>query len=324
MSLLSTTRDNAFTRRRFLQAASLAASSFWSASFSSASPSEFSIGITTNTLGGWEKDLIKSFREAAEVGYRAVETFYSYVLPYWEKPEAMKMILAEFGLRLVTVSNGGPMVMQFEDAATAGRIIDEHLKLVRWIKGFGCTHLKINTGQRRSEGTTTADLRQMAKTMNELGKRISDEGLKFGVHAHLWTQLQDRKEIDQLMESTDPRHVYMVLDTGHITMAGIDPVELTKTYVGRIVEFHMKDCKPEDRGGHKGPIPERKGYTDKGKRIFYELGRGGVDFPGILAVLNKNRWKGWLTVELDSSDTTPKESARQSRQYLEEVLKLTL
>jgi sugar phosphate isomerase/epimerase len=253
-----------------------------------------------------------------------VETFYSYVLPYWDKPEEMKMILAEFGLRFVTVSNGGPMVMQFEDASVADRIIDEHLKLVRWIKGFGCTHLKINTGKRRPEGTTKDDLQQMAKTMNELGKRISDEGLKFGVHAHLWTQLQDRKEIDQLMDSTDPRHVYMVLDTGHINMAGIDPVELTKAYVDRIVEFHMKDCKPEDRGGHKGPIPQREGYTDKGKRIFYELGRGGVDFPSILAVLKKNRWKGWLTVELDSTDTTPKESASLSKKYLEDVLKLTL
>jgi inosose dehydratase len=315
--------DGAFTRRRFLQATpSFVAASFWSSSFSSAGSSEFNIGITTNTRGGWEKDLIRSFRETAAVGYRAVETFYSYVLPYWEKPEGMKMILAEFGLRFITVSNGGPMMMQFEDTAAADRIIDEHLKLVRWIKGFGCTHLKINTGQRRPEGTTKDDLQQMAKTMNDLGKRISDEGLKLG--AHLWTQLQDRKEIDQLMESTDPHHVYMVLDTGHITMAGIDPVELTKTYVDRIVEFHMKDCKPEDRGGHKGHIPQREGYTDKGKRIFYELGRGGVDFPRILAVLTKNRWKGWLTVELDSSDTTPKESAGQSRKYLEDVLKLTL
>ena len=156
---------------------------------------EFRIGITTNTRGGWEKDLIKSFREASEVGYRAVETFYSFVQPYWEKPEEMKKILADLNLRFVTVSNGGPMVMQFEDPSKEKQIIEEHVKLVRWIKGFGCTHLKINTGGRRPEGTTEEDLKQMAKTMNELGKRISDEGLKFGVHAHLWTQLQDRAEI---------------------------------------------------------------------------------------------------------------------------------
>ena len=311
------------SRRSFLQATCLAAASRLSYALAP-SHSNLNIGITTNTRGGWEKDLIKSFRESAEVGYRAVETFYSYVLPYWDKPEEMKMILDEFKLRFVTVSNGGPMAMQFEDAALANRIIDEHLKLVRWIKGFGCTHLKINTGQRRPEGTTDTDLKQMAKTMNELGKRISDEGLKFGVHAHLWTQLQDRKEIDRLMELTDPNHVCLVLDTGHINMAGIDPVELASVYASRIVEFHLKDCKREDRGGHKGPTPKREGYADKGKRIFYELGKGGVDFPGILAILRKKHWKGWLTVELDSTDTTPRDSATQSKRYLNEVLGLTL
>jgi sugar phosphate isomerase/epimerase len=49
-----------------------------------------------------------------------------------------------------------------------------------------------------------------------------------------------------------------------------------------------------------------------------------VDFPGILAILKKNRWKGWLTVELDSSDTNPKDSASESKKYLESVLNLTL
>jgi hypothetical protein len=62
------------------------------------------------------------------------------------------------------------MMMQFEDTAAADRIIDEHLKLVRCIKGFGCTHLKINTGRRRPEGTTKDDLQQMAKTINEKGR----------------------------------------------------------------------------------------------------------------------------------------------------------
>ena len=69
---------------------------------------------------------------------------------------------------------------------------------------------------------------------------------------------------------------------------------------------------------------QREGYTEKGKRIFFELGEGGVDFPAILEILKKKRWNGWLTVELDSSDTTPKESATRSKRYLEEVLKLTL
>ncbi|HEY2933405.1 MAG TPA: TIM barrel protein [Acidobacteriota bacterium] len=308
-------------RRDFLKTGAAAAIA---TRFVTAAPrrAKFQIGITTNTRGGWESDLIKSFREASEVGYHAVETFYNYVRPYWDRPGELKEILSQLNLRLETVSNGGPMIMQFEDAAAARQVIDEHLQLVRWIKGFGCDHLKINTGRRRPEGTTQEDLQQMARTMNALGKTISAEGLKFGVHAHLWTQFQDRSEIDRLMELTDAAHVFLVVDTGQVTMAGIDPVDLTRRYADRIIEFHLKDCRPEDRGGHKGPIPKREGYTDKGKRIFYELGTGGVDFPGILTILKKHNWNGWLTVELDSSDTTPRESAAQSKQYLEKVLKL--
>ncbi len=305
------------TRRRFLEISSAAAV----APALTAAP-RFQIGITTNTRGGWEKDVLLSFREASEAGFHNVETFYGFMQPWWDKKEELKKIMDGMNLHFVTVSNGGPMKMQFEDAALAKDIVEEHLKLVRWIKWFGCDHLKINTGRRRPTGTTREDLAQMAKVMNELGKRISDEGLKFGVHAHLWTQFQDRAEIDRLMESTDPKHVFLVLDTGHITMAGIDPVELTKAYASRIVEFHMKDTRPVDRGGHKGPTPQREGYTEKGKRIFFELGNGGVDFPGILAVLKKNNWNGWLTVELDSTDTTPKDSAKTSKKYLEEVLHL--
>ena len=306
-------------RRRFLEmgAAALAAPAL------PAAP-RFRVGITTNTRGGWKKDVLLSFREAAEVGYHAVETFYNHMLPWWEKPRELRKLMDEMNLRFVTVSNGGPMKMQFEDASVAGELIEEHVRLVRWIKDFGCTHLKINTGRRRESGTTPDDLRQMARTMNELGRRISDLSLKFAVHAHLWTQLQDRAEVDRLMELTDPRHVWLVLDTGHYTMAGMDPVELTRAYVSRIVEYHMKDTRPQDRGGHKGPTPERDGYTTKGKRIFLELGSGGVDFPGILAILKKNNWDGWLTVELDSTDTTPKDSAARSKKYLEQTLQLTV
>ena len=309
------------SRRYFLKLCSALAATPAVAAAAPSGP-RFQVGITTNTRGGWEKDVLLSFREASEVGFHNVETFYNHVLPWWEKPQEIKKIMDELNLRFVTVSNGGPMKMQFEDPSLAKDIIEEHVKLVRWIKWFGCDHLKINTGRRRPGGTTREDLTQMAKIFNELGKRISDEGLKFGVHAHLWTQFQDRPEIDRVMELTDPKHVYLVLDTGHITMAGIDAVELTRAYTSRIVEFHLKDTRPEDRGGHKGPTPQREGYTDKGKRIFFELGNGGVDFPGILAVLKKNNWDGWLTVELDSTDTTPKDSATKSKKYLEEVLHL--
>jgi inosose dehydratase len=210
--------------------------------------------------------------------------------------------------------------MHFEDPARREKLIADHLKLVRFIRHFGCTHLKINMGPRRPEGTTPEDLRHMAATLNELGRRISEERVRLAVHAHMWSQFENRREIDSIMENTDPRHVGFVLDTGHITMAGIDPVELARQLGHRILEFHLKDVRPEHRGGARRRLDRHDPMQDP---VFFELGKGGVDFPALKQHLDHIAWNGWLTVELDSSPfRPPAESARISREYLEKTLKL--
>ena len=304
-------------RRDFLKSSALLAAQ----AFAAASP-RYRVGITTNTRGGWENDVFLSFREAREVGYHNVETFIHYFvkLGLYDKPQELQKKMDDLGLKFVTISNGAPMETGFEDPAKHNRIYEDHLRLVRFIKNFGCTHLKINMGRRRPPGTTDEDLKHMATALEELGRRIRGEGVKFAVHAHMWNQFENRHEIDFIMKNTDPKHVWFVLDTGHITMAGIDPVELARTLGHRIVEFHMKDTKPENRGGAKTRLEKMDGINDP---CFFPLGNGGVDFPGLKAQLDKIRWQGWLTVELDTSPwRPPKESARMSREYLEKTLHL--
>ena len=278
----------------------------------------YKVGITTNTRGGWEKDVWLSFREAHAEGYRNVESFYHYFVDWVDRPDELSQKMKAIGVQFVTISNGGPMEMHFEDPAKHLRIIEEHLRLVRFIKRLGCTHLKINMGPRRPEGTTPEDLKHMAVVLNEIGRRTTREGLRFAVHAHMWSQFENRREIDAIMGNTDASHVWFVLDTGHITMAGIDPVELAKTLGNRIVEFHLKDVEPEHRGGAK---KREERHDPMNRPVFFPLGRGGVDFAGLKAHLDRTNWAGWLTVELDSSPwRPPKESARMSREYLEKTL----
>jgi inosose dehydratase len=297
------------TRRAFLGSAA----ALWAAE-----ESRYRVGITTNTIGGWEKDVFLSFREAHEAGFRYVESFIHYFGAYLDVPEELLKKTAAIGVKFDTISNGGRMEMHFEDPARHEKIIEQHMRLVGFIKRLGCDHLKINTGPRRPGGTTDQDLKYMAVVFNLLGRRISAEGLKFGVHAHMWTQFENRREIDSVLGATDPKHVWFVLDTGHITMAGIDPVELTRTLGDRIIEFHLKDTMPKHRGGAK----QRRDRNDAMKDpIFFALGKGGVDFPAIKAHLDEIGWRGWLTVELDSSpDRPPIDSARISRKYIESVL----
>jgi inosose dehydratase len=203
-------------------------------------------------------------------------------------------------------------------------VIENHFAMARFSRRFGCQVQKTNTGRRRPGGTTDEDLKVMAGTLDALGKRMSEElDMQLGVHLHLGSQVQSQHELEFIMANTDPKYVGLVLDTGHFTMAGMDPVAMGKRYGKRVLEYHLKDTRPEDRGGTKQvPGPE----VDQMKTpYFYPLGAGGVDFPVLKSYLDSIQWRGFLNVELDTSPwRPPQESARISANYIENVLKIPL
>jgi len=314
------------TRRGFI-AAGLAVPVAMRSGVFAAGGADISVGITVDTRPDWNgaQNFIRSIDEASAAGYHRIETFWNYVERWADNPQGLKDELDKRHLTLETVSNGGRMRVNFVDPREREATIADHMKLVSFIKWFGCDHLKINCGsrpkdidQRRAEYC-----REMAITFNEIGRRMTDIGMKFGVHAHLGSPFQIREEVDRVMDLTDPTHVCFVCDTGHVTMAGMDPVEMTRTYVSRIIEYHIKDVAPEHKGGFKGTLAEPYNTTAD-NRIFFELGKGGVDFRAIKKVLDDHRWKGWWTVELDRTGSTARESCIIAKKYLEGVFNLTV
>lgn len=306
------------TRRNFLALAAAASAP--------AAQADITVGITCDTRPDWNgpENFLRSVHECSDLGFRWIETFWHYVSRWENRPQELVDILADLGLKMETVSNGGAMNTNFERPAERDQVIADHMRLVRFIQALGCDHLKINCGAPIPGGHTAETYRETAKTFDALGRRISDLGIRFGVHAHLWSKFETGEDVRRIFDLTDPDHVYFILDTGHTTMAGMNPVALTKTYGHRIIEYHLKDTAPENRGGYKGP-PIERGTVNTGPddRIFFELGAGGVDFPAILAHLNSIRWKGWFTIELDRTATAAKDSAARSKRYLEKTLGLS-
>ena len=45
-----------------------------------------------------------------------------------------------------------------------------------------------------------------------------------------------------------------------------------------------------------------------------------MDTPGFVDELRKADYDGWLTIELDRSQTTPRESLAENTMYLQEVM----
>jgi len=51
-----------------------------------------------------------------------------------------------------------------------------------------------------------------------------------------------------------------------------------------------------------------------------DLGKGEVDFPGVMRALRDLRYQGWINVEQDFTATTPGKSCRASLEYVRNVI----
>lgn len=99
------------------------------------------------------------------------------------------------------------------------------------------------------------------------------------------------------MELTDPRYVFLIMDTGHNMLGGMDVVKITAEYLPRIAEFPLKDTFPQYRGNKLTPTREQHNQ----KSVYASVGQGGgVDFPGIFKVMRERKWKGWAVFDIDA------------------------
>jgi inosose dehydratase len=125
--------------------------------------------------------------------------------------------------------------------------------------------------------------------------RCRDVGLEPVFHHHLGTDVETEAETERLLELTD---VAVCLDTGHLTLAGGDPVEAVRRWAGRIGQVHLKDA---DLAAHHRIRAAGGGLTEVvAGGGFSPLGAGDVDFAGVLAGLDVIGYTGWLVIEQDA------------------------
>lgn len=171
-------------------------------------------------------------------------------------------------------------------------------------------------GPRNPNGTSLEELKIAAETINEAAKYCYDLGVKACVHPHLGTEIENEYELDTIMELTNPDYVFFCPDTAHLTSAGMDPVKVMRRYTDRIAYLHLKDVTPEDPEQEVFPILS----GNEAMPIFCELGLGSVQFEGVIDFLKEIRYDGWVTVEIDQSTSTPLNSLRICRDFVEQKL----
>jgi inosose dehydratase len=159
-----------------------------------------------------------------------------------------------------------------------------------------------------------------AGRVERIAAAVRDEsGLRTVFHHHCAGYVETPAEIDALMARTDPSLVGLCLDSGHAVYGGGSPLDLLSRHRARTWHVHFKDCEPEVAELARR---EQLDYLAALRRgLFCELGRGNVDFPGLLGELRDTGYDGWIVVEQDVLPAmgSPVASATRNRQYLQTI-----
>jgi len=136
----------------------------------------------------------------------------------------------------------------------------------------------------------------LGERMTQVGDWLQARGMHLAYHHHMGTVVQTADEVDRLMTSTGAS-VGLLLDTGHLTYAGADPLAVARRWANRIVHVHLKDVRQRVlKEMNKIDAPFLHAVP---AGVFTVPGDGDVVYPPIFAELAKVKYQGWLVVEAE-------------------------
>lgn len=154
--------------------------------------------------------------------------------------------------------------------------------------------------------------------LNQLGEIAQAEGMSIVYHHHMGTGVQTQDEYIRLVEQTDPEKVHLLMDSGHFTFAGIDPVWMIDQYGDRIRHVHLKDIRHDVM---TDVLAQDHSFLEAViKGVFTVPGDGSIDFEPIFEALAMRDYEGWMVVEAeqDPKQAEPLAYAQKARRYIKD------
>ncbi len=255
--------------------------------------------------------------EARQAGFTGIELGHKFP----REPAALAEVLKPHGLALVSGWYSSALLQRSpreEIAAIAG-----HAAL---LSALGCDvlilaetsnaiHGRRDAPLSASPTLTPAEMTALARAVTEVGKHLSDLGLRLAYHHHLGTVVETRAEVDAFMDAAGDE-AGLLFDSGHAFAAGIEPAELAETYAGRVVHMHGKDVRAEVLARVRA---EGMSFLDGVVAgMFTVPGDGCIDFGSVLSRLQSAGYDGWLVVEAeqDPEQANPLDYARRGHDHL--------
>jgi inosose dehydratase len=248
-------------------------------------------------LGG-DTPLETCLAEARLAGFEGIELGNKFP----RDPAVLRPILERHGLSLISGWYSGRLLDRSVTEELA--VIEVHRAL---LVAMGCAVLVYAETSRSIAGDRCRPLsgrprlgdggwRDFGGRLTDLAQRLSRRGIRLVYHHHIGTVVESEAEIDRLMAATGDS-VALLLDTGHLAFAGVDPAVLARRYGHRIAHVHCKDVRRDVLAGVRAGDASFLAAVLDG--VFTVPGDGCIDFGAVLAALAAADYRGWLVVEAE-------------------------
>jgi sugar phosphate isomerase/epimerase len=273
-------------------------------------------GTTGSIFGAWSNGTLKMstnmemmLADVKQYGLEGFEPYAAQIVPWLDKPLELKKLSDRMGVTIMDVGDmppasgpplkpDAPSVYPWLGGEGRKELVTRMENFARnFLQPLGIDHWKNNMGARPLGGPSDDQLKALADTANEIGRRTKQYGVRLSLHAHLWGPMEREHDFRTVMSLTDPNYVWLILDTGHNLLGGMDPVKIADEFFPRISEFHLKDTFARFRGNKQTPTPAEHAK----KSVYASVGQGGgVDFPGVFRVMRQRHFKGWAVFDIDA------------------------
>lgn len=271
---------------------------------------------------GWGQQLSpdRVLAEMRRLGFTATELGSAGWLP--EEVDELRALLDRHDLELLAAFV--PLVLHRPEEADAA--VQEAEDMARLLQAMGARYF--NTAPvtsadwaPRSPLSETEWLHLFAM-LDRVEDICREHGLVQVLHEHVGCVVENADDIERVLGGSS---VLFVLDTGHLAIGGVDPVDFARHHGDRVGLVHLKDTRLDvaRRLNHN----ELTLMTAVQTGLFPSLGQGDLKVDAVVTTLERDGYDGWYVLEQDcaivGSEPAPGEGpvrdVEMSVEYLKEL-----
>jgi len=255
--------------------------------------------VWTQVFDQQKKSLADGAREIVSTskaaGYKRLQIMSQLLIPQ------MREALHEFGMEVPIVYAGG----SYHTPELAEKSIARVLESAKEAKSFGAKYINTNPDPKPGQARKTdEELATEAKYVDQLGGELQRSGMRLLIHHHNPEMMDNAREWRYLLTHTDAKNVGLCIDVDWIFQGGQQALPLLAEAGTRVEDMHL-------RNASDGVWTE-------------SVGEGDYDYGAIAALMKREGYSGYLTVELAHRPNTKitrslEDNLRLSREFVEKT-----